>query len=116
METDEENLFRTVVSSYQLNDAVFLNRHVHDQITYVAKTGDNPGKLVLYNETGLVFLLIDIPDRPQVLNDLLANGTAKESDIIYGYYGVPIFVIDNKERLQYIDFSGETVFFLKKGD
>jgi hypothetical protein len=116
MEADDENLFRSVVSSYQLTDAVFLNRHVHDQITYVAFVGSEQGKLIFYDETGLVFLLIDRPVRPGMLIDLLTDGSISEADIYFGFFQTPVFVIDNEERLQYINFSGETVFFLKKGD
>lgn len=116
IEADDEKLFRSVVSSYQLSDATFLHRHVHDKITYVARVGEDQGKLIFYDETGLVFLLIDTPPRPQILSDLIVNGTISESEITYGYFKTPVFVIDNKERVQYFSFSGETVFFLKKGD
>lgn len=113
---DEEALFRSVVNSYQLVDAMLINRHVHQRITYIALIGSNNEKMIFYDEEGLVFLLIDKPERPQVLNDMLAAGVIEELDISYGYYRVPVFVIDNEDRLQYIDVFGETVFFLKKGD
>lgn len=115
-EADDEALFRSVVNAYQLVDATFLNRHVHQRITYVAKIGAENDKLIFYDEEGLVFLLIDTPQRPQAIDDLMTSGQIVESDISYGYYKTPVFVIDNPNRLQYINISGETVFFLKKGD
>jgi hypothetical protein len=115
-EADDLRLFYSVVNSYQLTDATYLNRHVHEKITYVACVGDSQEKLIFYDEAGLVFLLIDSPQRPESINQLIASGLISESDIMYGYYRMPVFVIDNEERIQYINFSGETVFFLKKGD
>jgi hypothetical protein len=116
IDADDEKLFRSVVTAYQLTDAVFLNRHVHERITYVASVGSNREKLIFYDEDGWVFLLIDTPLKPQALLEYIANGTIDESDLSYGYYQTPVFVIDNDERLQYINIVGETVFFLKKGD
>ena len=116
IEADDERLFRSVVDSYQLVDATFLNRHVHNRMTYVARIGNEQDKLIFYDETGLVFLLIDIPQRPESLISILAEGAIREIDIQYGYFNAPVFVVENQERLQYIDFSGKTVFFLKKGD
>ncbi len=116
LESDDEKLFLSVVSAYQLVDATFINRHAHQRITYIAQLGSINEKLIFYDEAGLVFLLIDIPVRPQVLNDMLINGIIDEADISYGYFGTPVFVIDNENRLQYISFSGETLFYLKKGD
>lgn len=115
-EADDEALFRRVVNAYQLVDATFLNRHVHQQITYIAYIGADKEKLIFYDEEGLVFLLLDTPLRPQVINELLSSGQIMENDISYGYFKTPVFVIDNPNRLQYINVSGETVFFLKKGD
>jgi hypothetical protein len=116
IDADDEKLFRSVVTTYQLTDAVFVNRHVHERITYVASIGSNKEKLIFYDEAGWVFLLIDTPLKPQVLLEYIANGTIAESDVSYGYYQTPVFVIDNDERLHYINIVGETVFFLKKGD
>ncbi|MDP2814299.1 MAG: hypothetical protein Q8N92_07615 [Erysipelotrichaceae bacterium] len=115
-EVDDEALFRSVVNAYQLVDATFLNRHFHQRITYVAQIGADNDKLIFYDEEGLVFLLLDTPVRPQVINELLASGQIMEKDISYGYFKTPVFVIDSPNRLQYINVSGETVFFLKKGD
>jgi hypothetical protein len=116
IEADNRKLFQQVVESYALSDAVFINRHVHQRITYVATVGANKEKLIFYDETGVVFLLIDTPIRPQELNELIAGGLISESDIAYGYFKKPVFVIDNDDRLQYMDIFGKTVFFLKKGE
>lgn len=115
-EADDQRLFFSVVNAYKLTDAEFLNRHAGEKLIYVARVKDVQDKLIFYDETGLVFLLIDTPQRPEVLNQLIVNGTISESDISFGYYEMPVYVIDNEERMQYISFSGETVFFLKKGD
>jgi hypothetical protein len=115
-DADDEKLFRSVVAAYQLTDASFVNRHVHERITYVASVGSSKEKLIFYDETGWVFLLIDTPLKPKVLLEYIADGTVAEADVSYGYYRTPVFVIDNEQRLQYINIVGETVFFLKKGD
>lgn len=115
-EADDQRLFSRVVNAYKLSDAEFLNRHADKKLIYVARVKNVQDKLIFYDETGLVFLLIDTPQRPETLNQLIVNGTVSESDISFGYYEMPVYVIDNEERMQYISFSGETVFFLKKGD
>lgn len=116
IEADNRILFQQVVESYALTDAVFVNRHVHDRITYVAYVGSNKEKLIFYDNDGVVFLLIDTPVRPQALAELVTSGLIDESEITYGYFKTPVFVIDTDQRLQYMDIFGKTVFFLKKGE
>jgi hypothetical protein len=116
IEADNKKLFQKVVDSYALVDASFVNRHVHQRITFIAHVGSNNEKLIFYDEDGVVFLLIDTPIRPQALNELIANGSIMEVDITYGYFEGPVFVIDDDKRLQYIGISGKTVFYLRKGD
>lgn len=115
-EADDRELFRKVVDSYALVDASFVNRHVHQRITYIAQLGSNKEKLIFYDEDGVVFLLIDTPDRPLALNEMIDSGLVSEDNITYGYFEGPVFVIDDDKRLQYLNISGETVFFLRKGD
>jgi hypothetical protein len=116
IEADDRELFRKVVGSYTLVDASFVNRHVHQRITYIASLGTNKEKLIFYDEDGVVFLLIDTPIRPLALNEMIDSGLISEDHITYGYFDGPVFVIDDDKRLQYINIIGETVFFLRKGD
>jgi hypothetical protein len=116
IEADDRELFRKVVESYALVDASFVNRHVHQRITFIAHLGLNKEKLIFFDEDGVVFLLIDTPIRPLALNEMIDSGLISEENVTYGYFEGPVFVIDDDRRLQYMNISGETVFFLRKGD
>ncbi len=114
-QADQQELFSRVISNYQLTEAIYIGRHAHHRITYIAFLNSEKQQLVFYDEDGLIFLLIDVPPVPQLLNELIDQGIVKESSVTYGYFDVPVFVIDTAQRLQYIDFSGKSVFYLRKG-
>ncbi len=113
-EADEQRLFQSVKQTYQLSDAVYIGRHVHHRKTYVAFVSPQQKQLIFYDETGLVFLTIDVPDMPKSLIDLISQDIIDESSVTYGFYEKAVYVIDTETRLQYMDFSGNTVFLIRK--
>lgn len=113
-EVDEQTLFQRVKQTYQMADAVYIGRHVHQRKTYVAFISPQRDRLIFYDESGLIFLTIDVPVLPQSLIELIRQGIIDESTVTYGFYEEAVYVIDTEERLQYIDFDGNTVFILRK--